>query len=94
MAKDCAKIAAEIIRLAGGKENIRSAAYCATRLRLILVDREKVNEKEMEEVEGVKGTFFNAGQFQVILGSQAADVYAEAIGLGVSAATSDDIRYI
>lgn len=61
-----------------GKENIVSAAHCATRLRLIVKDKEAVNEKELEAIPMVKGTFFNAGQYQIILGTGIVNkVYAE-----------------
>ena len=95
MMQDYEKMTAEIIRLAGGKENIHSVAHCATRLRLLLADKEKVDEKAITELEGVKGTFFNAGQYQVILGIGTVDkVYEEALRSGISAATTEDIRYI
>lgn len=63
-------IAAEqILRHVGGKENIRSVEHCATRLRLILKDKEKINEKAIEAIDGVKGQFFAAAQYQIILGT-------------------------
>ncbi|WP_088104495.1 sucrose-specific PTS transporter subunit IIBC [Halalkalibacter urbisdiaboli] len=66
---DTKKVATELIELLGGKENIMSAAHCATRLRIVLHDDEKPNKQEIEEIEGVKGVFQAAGQFQVILGT-------------------------
>lgn len=62
-------VAEEILVHVGGKENIRSVEHCATRLRLILKDREKINEKAIEEIDGVKGQFFAAAQYQIILGT-------------------------
>lgn len=57
MAYDYKKIAKSVIKAVGGYENIKSAQHCATRLRLIVDDREKINEEEVGKIEGVKGTF-------------------------------------
>ena len=62
-------VAEEILKHIGGKENIKSIEHCATRLRLILKDKEKINEKEIEAIDGVKGQFFAAAQYQIILGT-------------------------
>lgn len=72
--RDAARQIVEII----GKDNIISATHCATRLRLIVKDREAIDEKKLEKAPLVKGTFFNAGQYQVILGTGIVNkVYAE-----------------
>lgn len=72
--RDVARQIVEII----GKDNIISATHCATRLRLIVKDKEVIDEKKLEKVPLVKGTFFNAGQYQVILGTGIVNkVYAE-----------------
>lgn len=63
------ELARQIVTLAGGKENISSAAHCATRLRLIVKDKEKINTDAIENLEKVKGSFFNSGQYQIILGT-------------------------
>lgn len=62
-------VAKEILEHIGGKENIKSIEHCATRLRLILKDKEKINEKAIESIDGVKGQFFAAAQYQIILGT-------------------------
>lgn len=62
-------VAEEILKHIGGKENIKSIEHCATRLRLILKDKEKINEKAIEAIDGVKGQFFAAAQYQIILGT-------------------------
>ena len=62
-------VANELIPLLGGKENIVSAAHCATRLRLVLQDDNKINKNAIEQVDGVKGCFSNAGQIQIIFGT-------------------------
>lgn len=70
-------VAAEILKYIGGKANIRSVEHCATRLRLILKDKSQINEKSIENIAGVKGQFFAAAQFQIILGTGFVDkVYA------------------
>lgn len=74
------RVAVEILKNIGGIGNIRSVEHCATRLRLILTDKEKINTKAIEAIDGVKGQFFAAAQFQIILGTGFVDkVYAEVI---------------
>ncbi len=63
------RVAAEILKYIGGADNIRSAEHCATRLRLILNDKSKIDEKAVENIDGVKGQFFAAAQYQIILGT-------------------------
>lgn len=63
------EIAEKVIELVGGKENIQSVAHCATRLRIITADKEKINMKEVENLDKVKGSFFNSGQYQIIFGT-------------------------
>lgn len=61
-----------------GRDNIVSATHCATRLRLIVKNKEAIDEKKLEKIPFVKGTFFNAGQYQIILGTGIVNkVYAE-----------------
>ncbi|MGN0159273.1 MAG: sucrose-specific PTS transporter subunit IIBC [Brotaphodocola sp.] len=66
---DYAKIASQVIANVGGKANIRSAAHCATRLRLQLKDNDLRNEDAISDIEGVKGVFLTQSQFQIIFGS-------------------------
>lgn len=61
--------AEKIVELVGGKENIVSVRHCATRLRIIVSDKDKIQTKEVENLEKVKGSFFNSGQYQIILGT-------------------------
>ncbi|MFE3892860.1 PTS transporter subunit EIIC [Priestia sp. YIM B13446] len=63
------EVAKKIIELVGGSENIHSVTHCATRLRIITVDKDKLNVKEIENLDKVKGSFFNSGQYQIILGT-------------------------
>ncbi|MCR4955725.1 MAG: glucose PTS transporter subunit IIA [Lachnospiraceae bacterium] len=86
--------ASQILEKLGGKENLISAAHCATRLRLVIADNSKVQKEELENVDGVKGVFEAAGQLQIIIGTGAVNkVYDEFIDLaGVEAASKDDVK--
>ena len=70
--------ASELLRLVGGKENVISAAHCATRLRLVLKDESKADVDGILKTELVKGQFATGGQFQIILGSVIALAGADA----------------
>lgn len=72
--------AQQIFEKIGDKENLISAAHCATRLRLVIGDNEKCDSKAVETIDGVKGVFFSSGQLQIILGTGTVNkVYAEFI---------------
>ena len=88
--KDYRKAAEDIIRIVG-KDNIVSATHCATRLRLIVKDKEAIDVKKLEKLPLVKGTFFNAGQFQIILGTGIVNkVYEEIENLGLKTLTKKE----
>lgn len=75
---DYAEIARQVIQNVGGRNNIRSAAHCATRLRLQLKDNDLRNEEAISDIEGVKGVFLTQSQFQIIFGSGTVNlVFAE-----------------
>ncbi len=77
------KIAREIIALIG-EDNIISVTHCATRLRVMVKDRDLIDDKKMEKVDEVKGVFFTSGQYQIILGTGIVNkVYAEVENIGV-----------
>ena len=63
------RVAKMIEKYVGGMSNVRSAEHCATRLRLIVNDKTKINQKAIEKIDGVKGEFFAAQQYQIILGT-------------------------
>ncbi len=63
------KIAAEIVRLAGGLDNILGVAHCATRLRLVLEDNDQADTGSIENVDLVKGVFVAGDQLQIIFGA-------------------------
>ena len=91
---DYRKTASEILQFIGGKENLISAAHCATRLRLVIADNTKAKKSELENVDGVKGVFEAAGQLQIIIGTGTVNkVYDEFIALsGAEAASKDDVK--
>lgn len=87
-------LASEILEAIGGKENLASAAHCATRLRLVIADNSKVKKSDLENFDGVKGVFEASGQLQIILGTGVVNkVYAEFIQLaGIEAASKEDVK--
>ena len=86
--------AEELLRLVGGKENIISAAHCATRLRLVLKDESKADVDGILKVDLVKGQFANGGQFQIIIGSGTVnEVYKRFIETGgIAEATKSEVK--
>ena len=91
---DYRKCASEILTAIGGKDNLASAAHCATRLRLVIADNGKVKKSVLENIEGVKGVFEAAGQLQIIIGTGTVNkVYDEFIAMaGIEAASKDDVK--
>lgn len=91
---DYRKTAQDVIRLIGGKDNLISAAHCATRLRLVIADNKKCNKEALDDVDGVKGVFEASGQLQIIFGTGVVNkVYDEFITLaGVRAASKEDVK--
>ena len=57
------ELALQIVELSGVVENISMVRHCATRLRLIVLDKDKIQVKKIENLDKVKGSFFNAGQY-------------------------------
>lgn len=67
--------AKELLQLVGGKENIAAVSHCITRMRFVLNDPKKADIQKIEAMKVVKGSFTQAGQFQVIIGNTVADFY-------------------
>ena len=87
------EIAQDVVEALGGKENIQSVTHCATRLRVIVNDREKIQEDKVDDIEKVKGAFFNSGQYQIIFGTGTVNkIYEEVTGLGISEQTSAETK--
>lgn len=86
-------IAKQVIEAVGGKENIASFAHCATRLRIMVHDKEQIDQSRVENIDKVKGAFFNSGQYQIIFGTGTVNrIYEEVENLGITGTTKDDIK--
>ena len=82
-----------LLELVGGKENIQAVSHCMTRMRFVLVDSKKANEEEIEELPSVKGTFTQAGQYQVIIGNDVAEFYNEFTAYaGIEGVSKDAVK--
>lgn len=93
---DYRKTAREIYEHVGKKENIISAAHCATRLRLVIADNEKADKNAVDNIDGVKGVFFAQGQMQIILGTGVVNrVYDEFIQIaGISESSKEELKQV
>ena len=85
------EIAKKVIDALGGRENVRSVAHCATRLRVMVVDEGKIDKDTVEDIEKVQGAFFNSGQYQIIFGTGTVNkIYDEVVALGLPTSTSSE----
>ncbi|HFU4206206.1 TPA: sucrose-specific PTS transporter subunit IIBC [Streptococcus suis] len=85
------EIAKKVIDALGGRENVRSVAHCATRLRVMVVDESKIDKDTVEDIEKVQGAFFNSGQYQIIFGTGTVNkIYDEVVALGLPTATTGE----
>lgn len=93
MSKIARKDVERLIELVGGPDNIASVSHCLTRLRFVLNDTDKADTKQLEALRMVKGCFTNAGQFQVVIGTEVDEVYKVLIDLsGKSEASKDESK--
>ncbi|ELS9503598.1 PTS trehalose transporter subunit IIBC [Vibrio parahaemolyticus] len=93
MSKIARKDVERLIELVGGPDNIASVSHCLTRLRFVLNDTDKADTKQLEALRIVKGCFTNAGQFQVVIGTEVDEVYKVLIELsGKSEASKDESK--
>ncbi|WIV17183.1 sucrose-specific PTS transporter subunit IIBC [Paenibacillus polygoni] len=87
------EIAKQVIEATGGKENIASFAHCATRLRIMVHDKELIDQARVENIDKVKGAFFNAGQFQIIFGTGTVNrIFDEVEQLGIKGTTKEEVK--
>ncbi len=85
---DHSRVARTVLDAVGGPDNISAAAHCATRLRLVLNDQEKVDQTTLDNDTDIKGTFSAGGMFQIIVGPGDVDiVYDKLIASGVKEAS-------
>lgn len=66
-----------LLEYIGGKDNIKAVTHCVTRMRFVLIDEKKADVKKIESLKSAKGTFTQAGQFQVIIGNEVSEFYNE-----------------
>lgn len=85
--------AKKLLEKVGGSENISVVTHCATRMRFVLNDPEKADVEAIEDIDMVKGTFTQAGQFQVIIGNEVASFYNEFTKIsGVGDTSKEDVK--
>lgn len=93
---DYAKTARQVFEKIGGKDNLISAAHCATRLRLVIKDNSLCDSKAVEQIDGVKGVFFAQGQLQIIFGTGVVNkVYEEFVKVsGIDEMSKEDLKQV
>lgn len=85
--------AAKLLELVGGKENIAAVSHCMTRMRFVLNDPALANIEAIEAIPSVKGSFTQAGQFQVIIGNTVADFYNDFTAIsGIEGVSKDEAK--
>lgn len=85
--------ARELLKLVGGTENIAAVSHCMTRMRFVLGDPAKADVKGIEAMKVVKGSFTQAGQFQVIIGNDVAAFYNDFTAVtGIEGVSKDAVK--
>lgn len=85
--------ATQLLKLIGGKENIAAVSHCMTRMRFVLNDASKADIEGIEKLKSVKGTFTQAGQFQVIIGNEVADFYNDFTKVaGIEGVSKEEVK--
>ena len=85
--------AKELLHLVGGRENIVAVSHCITRMRFVLNDPKKADIQKIEAMKIVKGSFTQAGQFQVIIGNTVSDFYNDFIAVaGIEGVSKDAVK--
>ncbi len=83
----------ELLALVGGKENVAAVTHCMTRMRFVLGDPKKADIPKIEAMKVVKGSFTQAGQFQVIIGNTVADFYNDFVAVsGLEGVSKDAVK--
>ena len=91
--RDYPKLAKDIIREVGGKENIVNATRCATRLRLVLKETPEGAKEKVQELTGVITVVENSGQFQVVIGTHVGEVYENVMkNLNLEAMSEEEVE--
>ena len=85
--------ATKLLEYVGGKSNVAAITHCVTRMRFVLNDPAKADVAKIEKLPSVKGTFTQAGQFQVIIGNQVADFYDDFVAVsGISGISKAELK--
>lgn len=85
--------AKELLAAVGGKENIAAVSHCVTRMRFVLNDPAKADVPRIERIKSAKGTFTQAGQFQVIIGNTVSDFYNDFVAVsGIEGVSKDAVK--
>lgn len=93
MAAGNREIAKQVVEAIGGRENIASFAHCATRLRIMVHDQQKIDQNKVENIDKVKGAFFNSGQYQIIFGTGTVNQIFEAVeALGLESTSKEELK--
>ena len=83
----------ELLKLVGGRSNIAAVSHCVTRMRFVLNDPSAADVKAIESMKVVKGTFTQAGQFQVIIGNTVAEFYKDFTATaGIEGVSKDAVK--
>ncbi|MCL6604175.1 MAG: sucrose-specific PTS transporter subunit IIBC [Paenibacillus sp.] len=86
-------IAKQVVQAIGGEENMVSFAHCATRLRIMVRDKDKIDQERVEGIDKVKGAFFNSGQYQIIFGTGTVNrIFEEVEKLGIQSTSKEDLK--
>ena len=86
------KIADQLIQVIG-EDNIESIAHCATRLRIIVKNKDLIDDKKISDIDLVKGQFFTSGQYQVIFGTGIVNkVYDQLADKGFAAKSASEVK--
>lgn len=92
---DYQSVAERVLANVGGVHNIQAGAHCATRLRLVLKDTKAINQTALDNDDDIKGTFQNAGQFQIIVGpGDVNEVYKHLVNKGMKQASKDELKSV
>lgn len=90
---DNQKIAKQVVEAVGGEGNIASFAHCATRLRIMVRNQALIDQNSVENIDKVKGAFFNSGQYQIIFGTGTVNrIFEEVEKLGIQSVSKDEIK--
>mgnify|MGYP005765002453 FL=1 len=85
--------AKELLAAVGGRENIAAVSHCVTRMRFVLNDPAKADVPRIEKIKSAKGTFTQAGQFQVIIGNTVSDFYNDFVAVsGIEGVSKDAVK--